>query len=363
MKNKNWRDALVDKEAEEGISDSSCGEDDSASSDDGEDAFDEPSWRERRKRIFKTMMLILAVMLLTSLGVGYTMLGERWGPVTSIYVLTQVVTTIGYGDIAVEDPIMKVFVAFYVLACLILFAYFINLGCQSVVEKQVKHLERYLSWQEGKFGIASTVNQNFNIGAINRWAACTLQFLACVAFGTVFYRLYEHCTCSYGQTLKEGCNEADFETCRDTHGYVKEWGDSFYMSVITLTTVGFGDHTPRTRLGRLIGVVWMIIGVASTLQWLEATTSLFFERDTERKLLKAKKLSKKVFRRMDKTKKGYLTRADYTDFLLVKHGLVSQSLIDTIDRHFDMLDLSKENRVTYDMIARMDENMAEMDLS
>ena len=38
--------------------------------------------------------------------------------------------------------------------------------------------------------------------------------------------------------------------------------DGFYWAVVTMTTVGYGDKTPKTPLGRLVAVVWMLSSVA-----------------------------------------------------------------------------------------------------
>ena len=39
------------------------------------------------------------------------------------------------------------------------------------------------------------------------------------------------------------------------------WVDSFYLAVITLTTVGYGDLAPETTAGRLFTTVYVIVGV------------------------------------------------------------------------------------------------------
>ncbi len=54
-----------------------------------------------------------------------------------------------------------------------------------------------------------------------------------VALGTVFYRTQE-----------------DFS-----------WVDSVYFTVITLTTVGYGDLTPVTTIGKIFTTFYVIIGV------------------------------------------------------------------------------------------------------
>jgi voltage-gated potassium channel len=39
------------------------------------------------------------------------------------------------------------------------------------------------------------------------------------------------------------------------------WIDSLYFSVVSLTTVGYGDITPVTDKGKLLVVVYLLIGI------------------------------------------------------------------------------------------------------
>ncbi|MDM7918768.1 MAG: potassium channel family protein [Methanosarcina sp.] len=39
------------------------------------------------------------------------------------------------------------------------------------------------------------------------------------------------------------------------------WIDSFYFSVITLATVGFGNFTPQTDLGKIFTVFYIFLGL------------------------------------------------------------------------------------------------------
>ena len=45
--------------------------------------------------------------------------------------------------------------------------------------------------------------------------------------------------------------------------------DSFYFSVTTLTTVGFGDLTPTTVLSKLFTVVYILTGISIILGFVD----------------------------------------------------------------------------------------------
>jgi len=44
--------------------------------------------------------------------------------------------------------------------------------------------------------------------------------------------------------------------------------DALYFSVTTLTTVGYGDYSPETTLGKLFTVVYVLVGVGLLLAFL-----------------------------------------------------------------------------------------------
>ena len=46
---------------------------------------------------------------------------------------------------------------------------------------------------------------------------------------------------------------------RFTEGWA--WGDAFYATVITTTTIGYGDLTPVTPLGRLFAILYAIVAI------------------------------------------------------------------------------------------------------
>ena len=48
--------------------------------------------------------------------------------------------------------------------------------------------------------------------------------------------------------------------------------DSFYFSVVTLTTVGYGDLSPQTAAGKLFTVCYLFVGIGIILAFVDAVT-------------------------------------------------------------------------------------------
>lgn len=47
------------------------------------------------------------------------------------------------------------------------------------------------------------------------------------------------------------------------------WIDSLYFSVITLTTIGYGDFSPQTDAGKLFTIFYILIGIGIILSFID----------------------------------------------------------------------------------------------
>ena len=63
---------------------------------------------------------------------------------------------------------------------------------------------------------------------------------------------------------------------------ITNFNDALWWSVITITTVGYGDYTPVTPLGRIIGTIVMFVGIGVALTLVTEITQKRVERAQER---------------------------------------------------------------------------------
>jgi len=69
-----------------------------------------------------------------------------------------------------------------------------------------------------------------------------------------------------------------------TYHYLEGWTwiQSFYFSVVTLATVGYGDLHPTTDLSRLFTAVYILLGVGIVLASLGVIGASYLERIKKR---------------------------------------------------------------------------------
>lgn len=89
-------------------------------------------------------------------GVAFLTTQQDWQPATALYVVVQIVTTIGYGDITVTDE-EKIFMTLYVLLGTVLVAKVVNDVSEAVPAKILKilalrtHLKTMVLYVFGEF--------------------------------------------------------------------------------------------------------------------------------------------------------------------------------------------------------------------
>jgi voltage-gated potassium channel len=70
---------------------------------------------------------------------------------------------------------------------------------------------------------------------------------------------------------------------RSAHGgNIHNFGDGLWWAVVTVTTIGYGDHYPVTAFGQGVAVVLMLVGIGLIGILTAAVASYFVGQDLEK---------------------------------------------------------------------------------
>ncbi|KAL0738068.1 hypothetical protein Bca4012_014278 [Brassica carinata] len=127
-----------------------------------------------------------------------------------------------------------------------------------------------------------------------------------------------------------------------------DWLDSFYLSVMSVTTVGYGDRAFKTLPGRLFAAVWLLV---STLAVARAFLYLAEARVDKRNRERAKKVLREAmsvsqFFAADIDNNGCVSKAEYVIYKLKEMEKITDKDITPISKQFDKLDRCSNGKIT-----------------
>ena len=77
-------------------------------------------------------------------------------------------------------------------------------------------------------------------------------FINLLSFAFLWLVFFAHCA----WLAERRGNEAEFPT-----SYLGGIDDAIWWAIVTFTTVGYGDKAPKSAIGRIVAMVWMILGI------------------------------------------------------------------------------------------------------
>jgi len=164
---------------------------------------------------------LVVVLWFTGCGLYYSY-GTGWSGIDSLYFLVVTLTTVGYGDLLPNTDNEKFVTCFVIFTGMAMAA-----QAMGILLVQFSHKMRARS---DKYVICLSV--------------LVIFFLA--GLGTIAFKSMEDLS----------------------------WTDSFYLTVVTCTSVGYGDISPKTLWGRVFSIFFIFFGTLATAQALSAVASI-----------------------------------------------------------------------------------------
>lgn len=290
-------------------------------------------------------------LLWLALGVLFLVFMQGFSFLEALYLTAQLVTTIGYGDVPVH-PSMEGFLSVYMLGCIIFVAFVLSRAVDACTRVSTDLLRSRMRAAEQRMGLASNDEDAMaHFGHLNDLISGTLIFAFFLIAGCIFFASVERCTCGTRWDRIPGCQ--DGALCKGTGGRILTIWSALYMSIVTLTTCGFGDRTPHTTAGIIFSLFWTIGGVGACANFIRACSMFFLQVSHRRSYQLKERINKQLFQEMDVTGDGRLSRGEFLRFLLLKYELVDHQILDEIGRQYDLLDPDGTNSVSFEAIQAM----------
>lgn len=233
--------------------------------------------------------------------------------VECIYLMSQLITTVGYGDITPAKIRGQVFVGLYVLGALFVIAMLVSDITKHVVQMAMDYKNR--RWGEADTGADETVRDLKSL--IKPEFPNVMPLVSSV----LVFAVIDICWIGFFSTYP-GENKTVFQAT--------------YMSVITLSTVGLGWFTPLTEAGMIFGAFFMLFGSAALLGVIGNFTELMIKLNQYERFKEEDK--NEVMQTLKTLSKGSenVTELQFYQFSLLNCG-ISQDTLDHISEAFERL--------------------------
>lgn len=249
-----------------------------------------------------------------------TFRGERTDNklVDALYFTVVTLSTIGYGDIIPASTFTKLFTCIFILVGFGFIDVLLNGLVTYVLETQEEFLlddtklnklirDYVIDDKKGRMRIRTKVG--LALGVV----------IVCLTIGTITVHFLE-----------------DFS-----------WVDSFYLSVTSVTTVGYGDNAFKTAGGRCFAIIWLLASTLAVAKAFLYLTEYRLEKRNRRmaKEVLQKKLTLGDLVEADMDHDGCISKSEYVIFKLKEMGKITDSDVEEICKQFDALEYPYRRKI------------------
>ena len=200
--------------------------------------FEEPSEPDKSSTLIVRLSFI-GVFLYVATGVAvYMITGSFRGtttfrPLDAVYFTVVTLCTIGYGDIVPDSTFTKAFTCGFILVGFGFIGFLLNVLVAHICDTQEAFLLNMMDENRYKKILRMYIVDEEKGRMRIRTKVCLALavVISCIAIGTVTMHFVEDLN----------------------------WDDSIYLSITSVTTVGYGDISIRTVAGRCFAIIWLLV--------------------------------------------------------------------------------------------------------
>jgi potassium channel subfamily K, other eukaryote len=296
---------------------------------------------------------------------------RRWTAVDALYFATTTVATVGYGDLYPTTPAGRAFTCFFAFFGVFGVGFavgsvgnFVRLRAEARREQQTAEMIRNTR-RVDKAGEGGAPGTKGKIRFARSFSTATLQRMRLARQGAAVFarhtRWLRRClglrkrqVVQYYRYAKALAPLVPVLGAGLLLAPIEGWslGEAFYVACVTLTSVGFGDYSPATQLGRLFAVFYIPLGIFGIFRVIAKLVEV-------RMLGKNKAGSIKEILKMDKNGDGEVNCGEFQLFMLKAMGKVKGSDLALLRQQFRVLDKSGDGMLSAEDITAESEKEAE----
>ena len=268
---------------------------------------------------------LAVVALYYTVGAAAYQFLENWNVVDSLYFLTVTATTVGYGDLAPVTHLGRVFTSIYsILGITIAFDQIVSLvGFMRNGQLRERLLKafarlpgvRQLLGAAFLSGDVDTDDASLSMRDVNLRISYPRRYALALLGPAIVFLLISLVAALVHKLPPASCS---------------------YFGIITMSTIGYGDFGPTTRLGKLLACVYLPLGVTALADALADVAAI----RTRRKIREgdyaaiADELLAREAVRHGRNPDESLTEAEFLSACLMANELVDRETVQAIRRQF-----------------------------
>lgn len=280
-------------------------------------------WRAASMRTLRVVLVVLIAYVVIGI-IGFHEL-EEWTYLDSAYFLVVTFTTVGYGDLSPVTSGGRAFAAMWILLGISAIGFTVSFLVQFAIAQGQTNAKEVIEEPEstGKKGEAERFEKakvrraGFKRAAYIRIVKCAIRLVVLFCVGTAVF----------------------------TFGFEWKWDDALWYTVVTCSTVGYGDILPTTDNEKVAAMVIILVGTVTVTQALGEFVDLYVVIFTEEKIISLVLDSVTYVYKADVAKNGKITEAEYTIFKLQQMQKVDGALIERILWTFRELDRNDSGKI------------------
>lgn len=255
---------------------------------------------------------------------GYVVVGPEGRGLTlcqSMYLMSQIITTVGYGDYTPATSTGRLFLIFHILFAGLLIT---GMFTQAVDWFVTQHAASAGNFVNGFLQAGEEDDQTW-LEFLFPVLVAGFFFLIAILIWTLFFVYFCDIFHTDVDIKTDGLHECEDQT----------FMSAFYMAVVTMTTVGFGDITPRTAIGEAFCAFFSLVGIVTYINLVGAVTETLLKA---RENYRIEQLSHQDFDVADTNCDEKVDLFEFTRFILLKFRIVDSVVFQEVERNFNALD-------------------------